>query len=36
MNESGASLRKQFSNFQPFAVGFAYPPLRWLVWTMVP
>ena len=28
MNESGASLRKQFSNFQPFAVGFAYPPLR--------
>jgi hypothetical protein len=28
MNDNGASLMKQFSNFQPFTVGFAWPSLR--------
>ena len=27
-NDNGVSLMKQFSNFPPFTVGFAYPPLR--------
>ena len=27
-NDDGASLMKQFSNFTPFTVSFAYPPLR--------
>ena len=27
-NDNGASLMKQFTNIQPFAVGFAYPSIR--------